>query len=78
MFQPRMTASELGLIARVIHQWDVEPTDGCLSPAMADIRHDLAITFADALETAKVNSQFDRARFIRAATTGVNTKEATR
>lgn len=72
MFQPRMTASELGLVARTI--WLFGPDEASFDPTRAA----LAEHFATELERAKVNSQFDRARFIRAATTGENTKEATR
>ncbi len=70
MYQPHLTAAEFALIARVIWLFgpDDESGDGT--------RDELARHFAD--ELARTHPLFDRARFIRAATTGVNsrTKEA--
>lgn len=60
MFPPRMAAPELALVARAIYD----------APMTDEGRAVLARHFADRL--ARTNGQFDRERFIRAATTGVN------
>lgn len=66
MFQPRFTASELATIADAIHTFD-----GTTFPRGGQLRA-IAEHFADRL--APTNPLFDRERFIRAATTGINRK----
>ncbi len=72
MYPPKFTAPELAAIARVIYTAP-ERCDSLATLSFEkakDVRLNLAEHFAD--ELARTNSLFDRERFIRAATTGVN------
>jgi hypothetical protein len=76
MYQPLMRAAELAIVARAIYTWDEPVANGLAADAevMDELRRSLADQFAEAL--ARTNSQFDRERFIRAATTGQNVRSA--
>lgn len=73
MFQPRLTAPELRLVAEIIHSLptfavdEEDDPDGLGVSLTALIEH-----FADRLAATSSNGLFDRERFIRAATTGDN------
>ena len=69
MYQPLMRAQELAIVAKAIYSLDHNDL-ACDPDVLFDIHLNIAHTFADHL--ARTNSQFDRARFLRAATTGVN------
>jgi len=72
MYQPLMRAAELAIVARTIYEWDEPLANGLAADeeVMDELRRSVATTFADAL--AHTNTLFDRERFMRAATTGVN------
>lgn len=85
MYPPRMSAAEFALIANTIHQWRQsvrltsevpEVVSEFVAAILPALQEDLALTFATAL--ARTNSNFDRDRFLTAATTGQNVKPGPR
>lgn len=81
MYPPRMSAAEFALIADTIYRFGESLSDedrerGYLIIGIRPLRDDLVTQFADAL--ARTNSNFDRDRFLTAATTGQNVKPGPR
>ena len=70
MYQPLLRAGELAIVAKAIYSLDHDDLMAYDEDVADAIKVNIAHVFADAL--ARTNRQFDRPRFLRAATTGVN------